>query len=75
MRTRRVVCSGKEAKADDMRDAKRALTLLGGKLESIKSLELPGVADTHFLVTIQKIAFTPSAYPRKPGTPSQNPLA
>ncbi len=56
-------------------DAKRALSLLGGKLEHIKSLQLPGVADTHYLVTIQKIAATPSAYPRKPGTPAQKPLA
>ncbi|MBI1279708.1 MAG: 16S rRNA (guanine(527)-N(7))-methyltransferase RsmG [Anaerolineaceae bacterium] len=56
-------------------DAKRALSLLGGKVEHIKSIQLPGVADTHYLVTIQKIAATPSAYPRKPGTPSQKPLA
>lgn len=56
-------------------DAKRALVLLGGKLEAIQSLQLPGVADVHNLVTIQKIAPTPAAYPRKPGTPSQKPLA
>jgi len=56
-------------------DAKKALSLLGGKVEHIKSLQLPGVADTHYLVTVQKIAATPSAYPRKPGTPAQKPLA
>ncbi len=56
-------------------DAKKALSLLGGKLEHIKSLQLPGVADTHYLVTIQKVVPTPSAYPRKPGTPAQKPLA
>lgn len=56
-------------------DAKKALSLLGGKVEHIKSIQLPGVADTHYLVTLQKVAATPSAYPRKPGTPSQKPLA
>jgi 16S rRNA (guanine527-N7)-methyltransferase len=56
-------------------DAKRALTLLGGKVDDIKSLQLPGVPDLHYLVTITKIASTPTAYPRKPGTPSQKPLS
>jgi 16S rRNA (guanine527-N7)-methyltransferase len=55
-------------------DAKKALSLLGGKVEHIKSLQLLGVADTHYLITIQKIAATPSAYPRKPGAPAQKPL-
>jgi len=61
--------------ATEAADAKRALTLLGGKLGDIKSIQLPTVPDTHYLVTIQKVAQTPSAYPRKPGTPSQKPLA
>lgn len=64
-----------ETAAEEAADAKRALALLGGKLEGITSLQLPEVADAHFLVSIQKIAQTPSAYPRKPGTPSQKPLA
>ena len=71
----RCVAMKGDTAASETHDAKRALTLLGGKLEHIKSLQLPGVADTHYLVTIQKIAPTPSAYPRKPGTPSQKPLA
>ncbi len=71
----RCVAMKGDTAAMETNDAKRALTLLGGKLEHIKSLQLPGVADTHYLVTIQKIAPTPSAYPRKPGTPAQKPLA
>lgn len=69
-----VAMKGETANAET-EDAKRALTLLGGKVEQIKSLQLPGVADTHFLITIQKIASTPGAYPRKPGMPAQKPLA
>lgn len=64
-----------ETAAEETADAKRALVLLGGKLEGITALQLPDVADAHYLISIQKIAATPSAYPRKPGTPSQKPLA
>ena len=64
-----------ETAAEEANDAKKALALLGGKLEGITSLQLPDVTDAHYLVAIQKIAQTPSAYPRKPGTPSQKPLA
>ncbi len=71
----RCVAMKGDTAATETNDAKRALTLLGGKLEHIKSLQLPGVPDTHYLVTIQKIVPTPAAYPRKPGTPAQKPLA
>ncbi|MBZ0285339.1 MAG: 16S rRNA (guanine(527)-N(7))-methyltransferase RsmG [Anaerolineae bacterium] len=54
--------------------AKRALSLLGGRVNEIIPVELPGVTESHFLVVIEKIAPTPSAYPRKPGTPTQKPL-
>ncbi len=71
----RCVAMKGETAAAETQDAKRALVLLGGKLEHIKSLQLPEVVDLHYLITIQKIAPTPSAYPRKPGMPSQKPLA
>jgi 16S rRNA (guanine527-N7)-methyltransferase len=64
-----------ETAAEEANDAKKAIALLGGKLDGITALQLPEVADAHYLVSIQKIASTPSAYPRKPGTPSQKPLA
>jgi 16S rRNA (guanine527-N7)-methyltransferase len=63
-----------ETAAQEAADSKRALTLLGGRVAAIESVELPGVADTHLLVVIDKINGTPSAYPRKPGLPSQKPL-
>ncbi len=64
-----------ETAAAEANDAKRALTLLGGQLKSIEAVQLPGVPDTHYMVVIEKIAPTPSAYPRKPGTPTKTPLA
>lgn len=59
---------------EEAADSKRALSLLGGQVERVMPVQLPGIADTHYLVVIEKIAPTPSAYPRKPGTPTQKPL-
>jgi 16S rRNA (guanine527-N7)-methyltransferase len=61
--------------ADEAAAARRALTILGGRVRQIEAVQLPGVADVHYLILIEKIAHTPSAYPRKPGTPTQKPLA
>lgn len=63
-----------ETAAEEAADSKRALSLLGGKLHTFIPIQLPNVADTHYLVVIEKIAPTPSAYPRKPGLPTQKPL-
>jgi 16S rRNA (guanine527-N7)-methyltransferase len=64
-----------ESAAAEAADAKRALHLLGGRLAGIESVHLPGVADEHYLVVIDKANPTPGAYPRKPGTPTQKPLS
>lgn len=71
----RCVAMKGETAAEEAADSKRALALLGGKVEAITALRLPDVPDAHYLVTLQKTTGTPSAYPRKPGTPSQKPLA
>lgn len=60
---------------EESRDAERAIRLLGGKLQSIERIVLPGVVDEHQLVVIDKVAATPAAYPRKPGTPTRKPLS
>jgi 16S rRNA (guanine527-N7)-methyltransferase len=63
-----------DSAAAESADAKRALHLLGGRLVGIEQVRLPGVADEHYLVVIEKVNSTPGAYPRKPGTPTQKPL-
>lgn len=70
----RCVAMKGETAAAEAADSKRALSLLGGKLDTIIPVNLPDVPDTHYLVVIEKIAATPSAYPRKPGLPTQKPL-
>ncbi|MCC7207648.1 MAG: 16S rRNA (guanine(527)-N(7))-methyltransferase RsmG [Anaerolineae bacterium] len=63
-----------ESAASEMTAAENALRLLGGRLGQLVAVELPGVAETHHLAVIQKIAATPPYYPRRPGHPSKKPL-
>jgi 16S rRNA (guanine527-N7)-methyltransferase len=60
--------------ADEARDAEAALKVLGGRLRDITEIQLPGVSQPHYLVVFSKESATPSAYPRKPGTPTRKPL-
>ncbi len=68
-----IAMKGKTAEEEAV-DAERALNILGGRLEAIHTLRLPAVEEPHFLIVIEKMAATPAAYPRKPGTPTNKPL-
>ncbi len=54
--------------------AEHAARLLGGTLERIMPVELPGVVEPRYLVVFDKVAATPQRYPRRPGVPSKEPL-
>ena len=54
--------------------AAEAMHLLGGKLQQVIPVNLPGVADDRYLVLVAKLAATPPAYPRRAGTPARQPL-
>jgi 16S rRNA (guanine527-N7)-methyltransferase len=54
--------------------AENAMRLLGGRLNSILPVNLPGVADDRYLIVVDKIAAAPPRYPRKPGIPVKTPL-
>ncbi|MCI0520514.1 MAG: 16S rRNA (guanine(527)-N(7))-methyltransferase RsmG [Chloroflexi bacterium] len=54
--------------------AERALRLLGGRLNRLAAVTLPGVADGRYLVVMDKIAATPPQYPRRVGMPVKKPL-
>lgn len=55
--------------------ASGALKKLGGELGQIVEVELPGIAETRYLVVLKKMAATPRLYPRRPGVPSKTPLS
>jgi 16S rRNA (guanine527-N7)-methyltransferase len=64
---------GKDAPAETYA-ASKAIQRLGGELEQILPVELPGVAEERYLVVLKKIAATPPRFPRRPGVPGKTPL-
>lgn len=59
---------------EETHTAANSIQVLGGELENIISVELPGVSDERFLVVIKKTAATPPQYPRFAGLPAKRPL-
>ncbi|RJP48826.1 MAG: 16S rRNA (guanine(527)-N(7))-methyltransferase RsmG [Anaerolineaceae bacterium] len=58
----------------EAQSAEKALKLLGGKLQQLIPLNLPGVVEDRYLVLVDKVHATPPKYPRKAGTPYREPL-
>lgn len=58
---------------DETEEAKRAVDILGGKMDEIVDLKLPGGDERH-LVVIKKVKATPAKYPRGGGKPRKDPL-
>ncbi|MEP7285434.1 MAG: 16S rRNA (guanine(527)-N(7))-methyltransferase RsmG [Chloroflexota bacterium] len=63
-----------ESAAAEVGLAENAIRVLGGRFTQLTAVELPHVAETHYLIVIEKVAATPYHYPRKPGLPSKKPL-
>jgi 16S rRNA (guanine527-N7)-methyltransferase len=63
-----------EAAAAEASTAQPAIALLGGRLNRLVPIELPGLAETRHLVILDKVARTPGSYPRRPGRPAKSPL-
>lgn len=55
-------------------DAKNAIRILGGKIEKIEEFNLPESDIGRTIIIIKKEKQTPNKYPRKPGTPSKEPI-
>lgn len=58
----------------ETQEAESAISLLGGELQSVQKLTLPGVTEDRFLITVEKKATTPEKYPRRVGVPRKRPL-
>jgi 16S rRNA (guanine527-N7)-methyltransferase len=56
-------------------EAKKAVQLLGGKWEKVYTFHLPEENSERNIAIINKIKQTPKTYPRKPGTPTKNPIS
>ncbi|RMC97760.1 16S rRNA (guanine(527)-N(7))-methyltransferase RsmG [Clostridium autoethanogenum] len=57
---------------DEIKESKKAVSILGGKIEDIIKIENDDL--NHNLVVIKKIRRTPNMYPRKAGIVSKKPL-
>ena len=66
--------SDNEAFAAELKQARRAIDVLGGTLQGTHSYTLPGVEGKKCVVLIQKTGETPAKYPRRYAKISQNPL-
>jgi len=59
---------------DEMKDAKKAISVLGGKLIHHVAFELPVENSERTIYVFDKVKTTPKKYPRKPGTPNKTPI-
>lgn len=58
----------------EIEKSKKAIKVLGGKIESQETVSFPCSDMQRTLVVIDKIVSTPKKYPRKAGTPSKEPI-
>ena len=54
--------------------AQKAIRLLGGELQQIIPVLVPGIAEERYLVVVDKVASTPPGYPRRVGLPARRPI-
>lgn len=59
---------------EELTAGKKAVKLLGGKIDSVIGFQLPGDGAERTLVKIKKIEGTSKKYPRKAGMPGKEPL-
>lgn len=64
---------GSDAPAE-VHEAETAIETLGGRVRQLVPVELRGLAETRYLVVVDKVAATPDKYPRRPGMPDKRPL-
>lgn len=63
-----------ESAPAETQSAEKAFDILGGRLQQLIPVDLPGVPDDRYLIVIHKSAATPARYPRKAGMPMKHPL-
>ena len=59
---------------DELVQANRALSELGGRLAGVYPITLEGLTDNRVVVAFEKTAPTPDRYPRRVGIPAKRPL-
>ena len=62
------------AAEEELKEAERAIALLGGKTENVVSFPLPGGRGERTLISVRKIGRTPEKYPRGRGKERKEPI-
>ena len=64
----------KGSNTEEIEEARNALKVLGGEIEKIEKITLPESDIIRNIIIVKKVKETPLKYPRKPGTPSKEPI-
>ena len=59
---------------EELKEAKKAIEILGGEIEKIDIIALPESEIKRKIVVIKKVKNTLDKYPRKAGTPEKEPI-
>lgn len=59
---------------EELENSKKAVKILGGKIENVVKFQLPGTEIGRSFVKVRKITNTNKKYPRKSGLPAKEPL-
>ena len=59
---------------EELAESARALDILGGRVQEIRPVRLPGLDDKRAVLYVQKEKASPKKYPRKPKMAVKNPL-
>ena len=68
------ICMKGPTVKEEIDEINSALKVLGGRIKKIENMVLPNSDNERNIIVIEKIAHTPSKYPRKAGVPSKQPL-
>lgn len=63
-----------EYSENEIKQAEKAVDILGGKISKIDRFKLPGTDMGRSLIKIDKVKKTPGKYPRKAGLPAKEPI-
>lgn len=60
--------------AEELEEAKKAIAVLGAKVDQVKNCQLPNNQGERTLILMTKCLDTPNKYPRKAGKPAKQPI-
>ena len=68
------ICMKGSTVKEEIDQSQKAIAILGGKIEEMEAFQLTESDIDRHIILLGKIKQTPAKYPRKPGTPSKEPI-